>query len=70
MEQRFEVVYDRDSDVLAIILNKNKKNKDFVEIAPGVFVWIDEKNEVRMIEILRTSRLLERIKGSQACQRT
>ncbi len=62
MSREIKVVYDREADVLAIIFNENSKNHDFIEPIPGWFIWFDENNNVRMIEIFRASRFLSMLR--------
>ena len=63
MSREIEVIYDREADVLAIIFDKKSKNHDFIEPIPGWLIWFDENNNVRMIEILRASRFLSKLKA-------
>jgi len=58
-----EIIYDRKGDVLAIIFDKESKNVDLVEPLPGWFIWFDEKKNVRMIEILRASKFISKLKN-------
>ena len=54
------VNYDSKSDVLYIVARKGKE-EEFVEIAPGINVEIDENGKVIGIEILDASRFLKPI---------
>lgn len=49
--------YDAQSDVFYIGIDK-KIEEEFIEIAPGVNIELDEKGEVIGIEILNASRVL------------
>ncbi|MEX0568792.1 MAG: DUF2283 domain-containing protein [Candidatus Njordarchaeota archaeon] len=62
MSREIKVIYDRAADVLAIIFDEDSKNHDFIEAVPGWFIWFDENNNVRMIEIFRASRFLLKLK--------
>lgn len=50
--------YDRRSDVLYIVIKKSKE-EEFVEIAPGVNVELNDRGEVIGIEILNASSFLK-----------
>jgi len=52
------VKYDRASDVLYIATRKGFE-EDFVEVAPGVNVELDDKGNVLGVEILRASQTLK-----------
>lgn len=54
------VNYDAKSDVIYIAARKGKE-EEFVEIAPGINVELDEKGEVIGIEILNASKFLKPI---------
>ncbi len=54
------VNYDSKSDVLYIVARKGKEEQ-FVEVAPGINVELDEKGEVIGIEILDASNFLKPI---------
>jgi len=56
--------YDPKSDAIYIYAKKGVE-EDFVEVAPGVNVEIDEKGEVIGIEILNASRILKLIEGKR-----
>ena len=61
-EIEVEVVYDKETDVLAIIFDKDSRNHDFIEPIPGLLIWFDENSNVRMIEILRASRFVPKLR--------
>lgn len=50
--------YDPKSDILYIVAKKGRE-EEFVEIAPGVNVELDEKGEVIGVEILNASKILK-----------
>lgn len=50
--------YDSKSDILYIAVKKGKE-EEFVEIAPGVNVELDENGKVIGIEILNASNFLK-----------
>lgn len=52
--------YDSKSDVLYIVARKGEE-KEFVEIAPGINIELDENGEVIGIEILNASDFLKPI---------
>ena len=52
------VKYDRASDVLYIATRKGFE-EDFVEVAPGINVELDDKGNVLGVEILRASQTLK-----------
>lgn len=54
------VNYDSKSDVLYIVARKGKE-KEFVEVAPGINAEIGEDGEVIGIEILNASHFLKPI---------
>jgi uncharacterized protein YuzE len=60
MNNKPKLVYDSKSDVLYIAARKGKE-EEFVEIAPGINVELDEKGEVIGIEILNASNFLRPI---------
>ena len=62
MRKEIKVMYDREADVLAIIFDENSKNHDFIEPIPGWFIWFNENNNIRMIEIFRASRFLSKLR--------
>lgn len=58
MNKKSLINYDSKSDILYIVARKGQED-EFVEIAPGVNVEIDEKGEVIGIEILRASKFFK-----------
>ena len=58
MNKKSLVNYDSKSDILYIVAKKGQED-EFVEIAPGVNVELDEKGEVIGIEILRASKFFK-----------
>ncbi len=60
MNNKPKLVYDSKSDVLYIVARKGRE-EEFVEIAPGINVELDEKGEVIGIEILNASNFLKPI---------
>ena len=61
MKQKKPIVnYDPESDVLYIAIKKQGE-EEYVEIAPGVNVELDEKGEVIGFEILNASKFLKTI---------
>lgn len=52
--KKSQVEYDAKADILYIVARKGRE-EEFVEIAPGVNVELDEKGEVIGIEILDAS---------------
>lgn len=52
------VNYDSQSDVLFFAIRKGSE-EEFVEIAPGIHVELDENGEVIGIEILNASQVLK-----------
>ena len=52
------VNYDSKSDVLYIVTREGREER-FVEIAPGINIELDEKDEVIGIEILNASKFLK-----------
>jgi uncharacterized protein YuzE len=50
--------YDSESDVLYIVAREGEE-EEFVEIAPGINIELDEKGEVIGIEILNASEFLK-----------
>jgi len=57
------VNYDEKSDVLYFAIREGIE-EEFIEIAPGVNVEIDERGEVIGIEILRASKMLKPVAKS------
>ena len=54
------VNYDSKSDILYIVTKKGKE-EEFMEIAPGVNVELDDNGKVIGIEILNASKFLKPI---------
>ena len=54
------VNYDYESDILYIVAKKAKE-EEFVEIAPGINVELDDRGQVIGIEILNASKCLKPI---------
>ena len=52
--------YDSKSDISSIV-TKKAREEEFVEVAPGINVELDEKGEVIGIEILDASNFLKPI---------
>jgi len=63
MNNKALVNYDPKSDVIYIVA-KEGKEEEFVEIAPGINVELDERGEVIGIEILNASNFLKPIAKS------
>jgi len=57
------VNYDSQSDVLFFAIREGIE-EEFIEIAPGVHVEIDERGEVIGIEILNASQILKPVAKS------
>ncbi|MFA4967498.1 MAG: DUF2283 domain-containing protein [Candidatus Margulisiibacteriota bacterium] len=53
------VHFDQGNDVLYIITKKRASEEEFVEVAPGVNVELDNKRKVIGIEILNASNFLK-----------
>lgn len=60
MNKKPLVNYDSKSDILYIAAKKGKE-EEFVEIAPGINVELDDKGQVIGIEILNASKCLKSI---------
>ena len=60
MSKKSIVNYDYESDVLYIVAKKAKE-EEFVEIAPGINVELDDRGQVIGIEILNASKCLKPI---------
>jgi uncharacterized protein YuzE len=58
MSQKSIVNYDYESDVLYIVAKKAKE-EEFVEVAPGINVELDDRGQVIGIEILNASKCLK-----------
>ena len=54
------VHYDRQSDVLYLGVQKGLE-EEFVEIAPGVNVELDENGKVIGVEVLNASKILKKV---------
>ena len=52
------VNYDPKSDVLYIVTRRGKE-EEFVEVAPGIHVELDDKGKVIGIEILHASKFFK-----------
>jgi uncharacterized protein YuzE len=52
--------YDYESDVLYIVAKKSVE-EEFVEVAPGINVELDDRGQVTGIEILNASKCLKPI---------
>ncbi len=65
MSRKIKVMYDREADVLAIIFDEDSKDHDFIEPTPGWFMWFDENNNARIIEIFRASRFLSKLRTTE-----
>ena len=63
MNKKSIINYDPKSDVLYIVTKKGKE-EEFVEIAPGINVELDERGQVVGIEILHASKFLKPIAKS------
>ena len=60
MSSKSVVNYDSNSDVLYIVAKKAKE-EEYVEIAPGINVELDDKGEVIGVEILNASKIFRPI---------
>lgn len=56
---KFKVSYDSESDILYIA--KEGEEEKFLEIAPGINVELNEKNEVIGFEIFKASQVLKEV---------
>jgi uncharacterized protein YuzE len=61
MRKKSLINYDSKSDVLYIATSKKATEEEFVEIAPGINVELDEKGQVVGVEILNASKCLKHI---------
>ena len=52
------VNYDSESDILYIVTKKGNE-EEFIEVAPGINIELDENSEVIGIEIFRASEFLK-----------
>jgi uncharacterized protein YuzE len=60
MSKKSLINYDYESDVLYIVAKKGME-EEFVEVAPGINVELDDKGRVIGIEILNASKCLKHI---------
>lgn len=60
MSKKSLISYDYESDVLYIAARKGME-EEFVEVAPGINVELDDKGQVIGIEILNASKCLKSI---------
>ena len=60
MNHKPSVNYDSKSDIIYIAAKKGKE-EEFIEIAPGINVELDEHGQVIGIEILNASKVLKSI---------
>ena len=60
MSKKSLVNYDYDSDVLYFVTKKGIE-EEFIEIAPGINVELDDRGQVIGIEILNASKCLKPI---------
>jgi uncharacterized protein YuzE len=60
MSKKSLISYDYESDVLYIVAKKGME-EEFVEVAPGINVELDDKGRVVGIEILNASKCLKHI---------
>ena len=60
MSKKPLINYDYESDVLYIAAKKSAE-EEFIEIAPGINVELDDKGRVIGIEILNASKCLKHI---------
>jgi uncharacterized protein YuzE len=60
MSKKSLISYDYESDVLYIVAKKGME-EEFVEVAPGINVELDDKGQVIGIEILNASKCLKHI---------
>ena len=58
MKNKPLVNYDPKSDVLYIVTRRGKE-EEFVEVAPGIHVELDDKGKVIGIEILHASKVFK-----------
>ena len=68
-DPRRTVHYDEKADVIYIVTRKGKE-EEFVEVAPGVHVEMDQHGKVIGIEILNASRFLKPIAKTLVRQMT
>jgi len=60
MSKKPLINYDYESDVLYIVVQKANE-EEFIEIAPGINVELNDKGQVIGIEILNASKCLKHI---------
>ena len=60
MSSKSVVNYDSKSDVLYIVAKKAKE-EEYIEIAPGINVELDDKGEVIGVEILNASKIFKSV---------
>jgi uncharacterized protein YuzE len=60
MSKKSLINYDYESDVLYIAAKKGEE-EEFIEIAPGINVELDDRGQVIGIEILNASKCLKPI---------
>lgn len=60
MSKKHLVNYDYESDILYIVAKKAKE-EEFVEIAPGINIELDDRGQVIEKEILNASKCLKPI---------
>lgn len=60
MSKKPLINYDYESDVLYIVAKKARE-EEFVEVAPGINVELDDRGQVVGIEILNASKCLKPI---------
>jgi len=61
MSRKSLIHYDYESDVLYIAAKKNAVEEEFIEVAPGINVELDDRGQVIGIEILNASKCLKPI---------
>jgi uncharacterized protein YuzE len=60
MSKKSQINYDHESDVLYIV-TKKAVEEEFIEVAPGINVELDDRGQVIGIEILNASKCLKPI---------
>jgi uncharacterized protein YuzE len=60
MSKKSQIVYDYESDVLYIVAKKAVE-EEFIEVAPGINVELDDRGQVIGIEILNASKCLKTV---------
>jgi uncharacterized protein YuzE len=61
MTKKSLINYDYKSDVIYIAAKKKAVEEEFIEIAPGINVELDDRGQVIGIEILNASKCLKHI---------